>query len=417
MMSELAELQERGPEFIERPELSVSPEILWKLDLLYVAGWNIYTRNSVLGSYYFLRAARSALETGEPRRAARSLASAATILAWGGDKQARELAWAWFEKAQAVTSRLKEPYWSAYVAMKKGFMYWGEGKWPEAVTEFREAEQITFEGQVSLAMFLGDMQKISLHAQMMMGSWKEYLTQAEQFLKSSQRQENLYFTCSMLISTSLRGLVADQPESAEERNREGWEMWSQVRSITAGHQRLSALIDIYIYQGKGREAVDLLERELEAIRNETLYEFIEVWHLTMSHAQGRVMLAAVSEMYSGSQGPDEQARLLQKAENCAKTIDERQMAWADPLAQLLRAGEANLRHDRTTAIQFLADAEAGLDAAGMLMYSAAARRQRGRLIGGEEGQGLVAVADAFMGGEGVVAPGRIAAMLVPGFPE
>ena len=46
-----------------------------------------------------------------------------------------------------------------------------------------------------------------------------------------------------------------------------------------------------------------------------------------------------------------------------------------------------------------------------------ARRQRGRLLGGDIGRELIQQADAFMTGEGVREPDRIAAMLVPGFPD
>ena len=41
---------------------------------------------------------------------------------------------------------------------------------------------------------------------------------------------------------------------------------------------------------------------------------------------------------------------------------------------------------------------------------------RYRRTGGEEGAKLIADADAFLRGEGVVNPERFVAMLVPGFP-
>jgi hypothetical protein len=92
------------------------------------------------------------------------------------------------------------------------------------------------------------------------------------------------------------------------------------------------------------------------------------------------------------------------------------MPWSNPLASLLRAGGANFDGRPDEALHHLAAAEAGADAAGMRMYAAAARRQRGRLLGGDEGQELIRRADELMTGEGVREPDRVTHMLAPGFP-
>ncbi len=110
-------------------------------------------------------------------------------------------------------------------------------------------------------------------------------------------------------------------------------------------------------------------------------------------------------------------RLLWRAEGRSRQIERGKAAWSNPLAFLLRAGVANLRGRSEEAVRQLATAEGGLEAADMRMYAAAARRQRGRLLGGAEGEKLVQQADALMKAEGVREPARIAAVLVPGFPE
>jgi hypothetical protein len=53
----------------------------------------------------------------------------------------------------------------------------------------------------------------------------------------------------------------------------------------------------------------------------------------------------------------------------------------------------------------------------MRLFAAAARRQLGLLLGGDEGRTLVAGADAGMAGQQVVRPERMAALLVPLGPE
>ena len=62
-------------------------------------------------------------------------------------------------------------------------------------------------------------------------------------------------------------------------------------------------------------------------------------------------------------------------------------------------------------------AERGFDAVDMALQSHAARRRRGQLVGGAEGTALVQAADAWMAGQGVVAPARLTAVLAPGLGE
>ena len=49
----------------------------------------------------------------------------------------------------------------------------------------------------------------------------------------------------------------------------------------------------------------------------------------------------------------------------------------------------------------------------MLLYAVSARRQRGRLLGGDEGRSLVESADASLAAQLVRNPERMAGMLVP----
>jgi hypothetical protein len=50
----------------------------------------------------------------------------------------------------------------------------------------------------------------------------------------------------------------------------------------------------------------------------------------------------------------------------------------------------------------------------MGLHAAAARRRRGELIGGADGEALVREADAWMRGQDVRDPGRMAALIAPG---
>lgn len=85
------------------------------------------------------------------------------------------------------------------------------------------------------------------------------------------------------------------------------------------------------------------------------------------------------------------------------------------LATLVRAGVAHARGDDAFSQELLGVAIEGLERAEMRAYAAAAKRQLGVLRGGDDGPALVAEADAYFTGEGVLKPERFAEMLAPGF--
>jgi formate-dependent phosphoribosylglycinamide formyltransferase (GAR transformylase) len=93
------------------------------------------------------------------------------------------------------------------------------------------------------------------------------------------------------------------------------------------------------------------------------------------------------------------------------------MAWGQVAARLIRAGAASVRGDSDRAAKHLADAISRADAEQIELFAAAARRRLGVILGGDEGRALVARADAWMVAQSIRDPARMAACLVPGFPE
>jgi hypothetical protein len=168
-----------------------------------------------------------------------------------------------------------------------------------------------------------------------------------------------------------------------------------------------------LYRGDGFRARDLISREQEVIRRSSV---VEVRFIHLTHLQARAALTvAVANPNEGFFST--QAQLLRSAARDARRIAQRKLAWSSPLEKLIRGGIANLRGKLDEAVVLLDTAEKELLTADMELYAAAARRQRGKLIGGDEGQLLVRSADEFMAGQDIRNPARIAAMLVPGFPD
>jgi hypothetical protein len=135
---------------------------------------------------------------------------------------------------------------------------------------------------------------------------------------------------------------------------------------------------------------------------------IQLVRVFMEHLRAHAAIAAVAA------SPSRAGRLLPIARKAARWIAGESMAWADPLAAAIRAALARQEGDVRDAERHLGAAIGGFDAAGMSLFAAAARRHRGRLLGGDAGRDAVIAADTWMRARGVAEPGRIAAMLLSG---
>jgi hypothetical protein len=111
--------------------------------------------------------------------------------------------------------------------------------------------------------------------------------------------------------------------------------------------------------------------------------------------------------------PGGRAVLLRAAAQDAGRIEREKVAWGEPLAQLLHAGVAAVRGDRTAALDRLGRAAAGFDAAHMGLFAAAARRRHGEILSGPDGLALVTSADDALRRQQVRAPERLAAAFAP----
>lgn len=119
----------------------------------------------------------------------------------------------------------------------------------------------------------------------------------------------------------------------------------------------------------------------------------------------------VRELQVGPLAPDDAERL---ALELLGSDERSRLAAQALLSSLLHAAIANARGDAGAAIASLEASIETARRAEMAMHGAAATRQLGRLLGGDEGAHCLAEAEAAMNTEDIRAPDRWAAMLVPG---
>jgi hypothetical protein len=94
--------------------------------------------------------------------------------------------------------------------------------------------------------------------------------------------------------------------------------------------------------------------------------------------------------------------ILGAAGRDARKLAKNPVLGSAPMASLLLSAIAHVRGDKDTAKNRLADGVTAFDALDMRAFAAASKRMLGRLEGGAQGGKLMAEADAFMAGEGIV---------------
>jgi hypothetical protein len=116
-----------------------------------------------------------------------------------------------------------------------------------------------------------------------------------------------------------------------------------------------------------------------------------------------------------SADPKYRERGIREARRLASRLGREANPFARTISVLVRAGVAAREGDEATARARLEEAMRRADELDLGCYEQMARRRRGVITGGEQGDAEVASADEWMRRHGVVSPARLAEVLVPGF--
>ena len=402
-----AQLRLRGLAFTERPEREIPAAQLAKIDVACSAALGLALVDMVRGAGFQTQSLLLSLDAGEPYRVSRALSFEAAFLSnEGGDARARvdDL----LDRAEALAVRTGHPHAHGLIAFSTGISRFDIGRFRESVEALDRADVIFRERCTGVQWERGSVATFATWNLWLLGDLRELARRVPLYLREADSHGDRY------LATNLRAFVAnsqwllrDDPDGAEREadaamgawSKEGFHLQHFFNMIARGH--------IALYRGEGAAAHARLLQEWPSLaRSLTLRA--QTARIFTIHLRARTALAAAA----GSRSP---RALLREVDRAADQVESDRMAWADPLAALVRAGAANLRGDDARARAHLDDAIAGLHLAGLALFEAAARRRRGRLIGGAEGRAEAALAERWMLENGVVHPERASAMMAPGF--
>jgi hypothetical protein len=395
-----------GLSYRERDLSEIPPRLLTMIDTCWSMALGLAVVDNIRGADFQARHLLLALRAGEPYRVARALAMEAGFHAVPGGPSQRRTA-ELVAAALSLAEKTGHPHALGLATMTEGMAAYLVGQWRRSAELCEQAIDILQERCVGVSWELASAQRFMIAALLFLGRLEEMHRRMPSLLEEAARRGNLY------AATNLRTrmqhvllLAADDPEASRRELDDAMRLWTAHGFHLQHYSALFGHVQTDLYVGDGAAALDRVRGSWKALKQSLLLR-VQVLHIEVLHLRARCALAAC-------RGGREDDRLLRLANQDARRINRHRMAWADPLAELVRAGVAARGGDPDGAIRRLSAAAAGFDAAEMSLHAAATRRQWGRLIGGTEGQELVRAAESWMTGQLITDPARMSAMLVPG---
>jgi tetratricopeptide (TPR) repeat protein len=396
----------RGLRFRQRDPSQVAADKLTKIDVCWSATIGLSVVDPIRGADFQARGLLLALQSGEPNRIARSLATEAGHVATAGGRT-RHRVERLLAKADALSQELDSRYADGFNLLIKGIAAFLQGRWRRSV-ECSDSAETTFRNHCTgVAWELNTAQIFSEWSLFWMGEIVEMARRLPLQLAEARKRGNLYASTNLgTFARPLVSLAADDPDAAHEELRELMSRWSRQGFHVQHNTFVLGQTQIDIYRGETHTARQRLAEHWPALAASLLLRVQQV-RIYMRHLRARAALAEAEQ--ATHPGP-----LLRAARADARRLDREKMDWATALAQLIRAGISSLEGDRSRTAAFLNDAVARLDEVDMQLFAAAARRRLGELTGGDAGRELIARGDSWMATQNIQNPERMTAVHVPG---
>ena len=203
-------------------------------------------------------------------------------------------------------------------------------------------------------------------------------------------------------------LAADDPDEARRVCEEAMGRWSHRNYHLQHYWAWVSLRQAELYQRRGQKAWDEIAATWPDIRK-ALFLRIQAVRIDATHVRARAALGAAI----AATEPSARKSLLAAASADARRLGREPSRWGRSLGRLVTAGVSAARGEDERAIEGYREAQAALEEQAMACHAAVAMRRRGELIGGDEGEGLVEVADRRIIEMGIDNPRHMAEMIAP----
>jgi eukaryotic-like serine/threonine-protein kinase len=400
-----AYIRVRGLKVRLRDESAIPPAELNRLDICAAAAEGLALIDTIRAIELQSRHLTHALRAGEPSRVARALAFEAGFASAQGQSGAarhRQVV----RMARRLLKDLDDPYLTAVVEGIAALGHYLLGEFRRARDLLEPVLLYLRNSCTGVAFELASGRQWALWVLYYLGEWGEMCRRQPEHLADARARGDVYGVTNFTIGMpAIVYLALDRADEAAQVHKEAVELWSQ-RGFHLQHWfALYAEIRIHLYEGDPELAWRQMEAQWSALSASMLRRIHEV-RVESAFTRATVALSRAVQGH-------ERVEMARLAERMARAMRACRLNYGNAQAALVLAGARAVRGDREGSDRHLVEAIELLDAADMKMHAAAARIRRGELIGGTEGEDLVAFGMAFMEAQGVVRPDRIVALLAP----
>ncbi|MEM9490677.1 MAG: hypothetical protein AAGC55_16135 [Myxococcota bacterium] len=411
-------LRLRGLRFTARPAEDIAPAVLERIDGCWSAATALIGWDSIrAGGFHSLNMLLS-LRAGEPRRLQIAVGMERILLAMLGagpdDHRLRtleDLSDTLLAEYGSIRDGRGELPFDGLNAIVRAASAFYQGRWQACCDEADTAMDSLGERGEGVAWHLATARTLALAARGFIGDMRGVVRVLPAVLDDIRAKGDLYSEILLYNTVGYRlALMADQPDRAMAELEDCNRRWPEREAGAPYMARLHAELSIALYQGQSWRAYQLIRGHWPRVAGSFMLR-VHIHRISVRSVRGRAALAAIRER------PEQRLALLRVAARDARNLERLDIPWSRPWAAVVRAGVARARGDDDGALRDLRAAERDFEQCDMFLSRAGVLRRIGELLGGDEGQALIAEADALYLAQGVVCPERYASMLVPPLPE
>jgi serine/threonine protein kinase len=397
-------ITQRGLSFIPRAIHEIEPKQLILLDAFSSISLGLSFVDNIRGAYFQSRSLQMALQVGEPHRAARAMMLEAMYVAQEGGENIN-IARGLYEEACRILEDTQDPYMAAFLVFGGAFLEYYEGKFRVAAQRFKDAEML-FKEISGATWELSTSRLHRLRATDYQGAWEELRPLYNEYIRDAQRRDDRFAEQSLRRWFNVLWLANDQADKAgEDLDKNPW-------SAPSGGYHLQhflevrARLELAIYRGNASSA-GWVRGALDDAAGSFLFR-IQIARAISDWLRGRLALCQ-----SLATGPTED--LVEEAEEMAQHLFEEECNYATIWGMLLQAAALTQRGQKLEALNILHKTIRYAAAQDFPLCAAVSRRRQGELLGGEEGQRLIDLADQWMQSQEIANPKRLCEIFAPGF--
>ncbi len=404
-----AKLKLRGLKFERRDASQVPADILQHIEICHSMmplGMTDPLRGQPFAAWHL----RLALDSGVPAKIVRAIGPEIAVVATAGQPSAARVD-AYAKLGLELSAEAKDPYAHGLLLGALGIASYCLSRWRKC-REYCEACYRVVTDECTGASFEQNAAVLyGMRGLFFNGELAELARQLPVAMKSALERGDVYMQAnlSLAMSSSHVWLAQDHGEAVRDHTARAIRAWNYPGVNLQHVQELWSLLSLELYEGDVEAAGRRLAETWPKIAG-SMYMRMQVLRMTCHDFRARHALAAAVRC----SGSERKAHLAQARQD-AQRLGKEKLGWGDALVARIEAAMAHIEGDAAAAIVRLEQAERRFEVADMALHATIMRRQRGVLLGGDEGRVLVSEAEAGMRAQAILRPERFAALLAPGF--